>query len=97
MVRTPEPGSSPRWSQPHPFRYLVVDISPIIDQKLQAERAVGGYGSHVQWREALVIRLVDIGSCVHQLNSHSILAQVAGDVQSCVSKSVGLVDLDFQG
>lgn len=51
----------------------------------------------MQWREALVIRLVDIGSGVHQLNSHSILAQVAGDVQSCVSKSVGLIDLDIQG
>lgn len=51
----------------------------------------------MQWREALVIRLVDIGSRIDQLDSHSILAQVAGDVQSCVSKSVGLVDLDFQG
>lgn len=51
----------------------------------------------MQWRKALVIWLVDVGSCVHQLDSHSILAQVAGDVQSCVSKSVGLIDLDFQG
>lgn len=50
----------------------------------------------MQWCEALVIRLVDIGSGIHQLNSHSILAQVAGDVQSCVSKSVGLIDLDIQ-
>lgn len=83
--------------QPHPFRHLVVDISPVIDQQLQAESAIGGDCSHMQWREALVIRLVDIGSCVHQLNGHSILAQVAGDVQSCVSKSVGLIDLDFQG
>lgn len=51
----------------------------------------------MQWREALVIRLVDIGSCVHQLNSHSILAQVAGNVQSCVPKSIGLIDLGFRG
>lgn len=83
--------------QLHPFRYLVIDISPVIDQQLQAESAIGRDCSHMQRREALVIRLVDIGSCIHQLNSHSILAQVAGDVQSCVSKSIGLIDLDFQG
>lgn len=92
MVRTPRG----KW-QPHPFRHLVVDIGPIIDQELQAEGAIGGDCCHVQRREALVIRLVDIGSCIHQLNSHGILAQVAGDVQSCVSKSIGLIDLDFQG
>jgi hypothetical protein len=49
----------------------------------------------MQWCEALIIWLVDIGSCIHQLNSHSILAQVTGDVQSCVSKSVGLINLEF--
>lgn len=79
-----------------PCGHLVVDISPVIDQQLQTECAIGGDGSHVQWREALVIRLVDIGACIHQLNGHGILAKVAGDVQSCVSKSVGLIDLDFQ-
>lgn len=93
----PEPGSDAHRSQTHPFRHLVVDISPVIDQQLQAERAIGGDCSHMQWCEALVIRLVDIGSCIHQLNSHRILAQVAGDVQSCVSKSIGLINLDFQG
>ena len=76
---------------------VVVDIRPVIDQQLQTQRAIGGDCSHVQRREALVVRLVDIGSCIHQLDSHSILAQVAGDVQSCVSKSVGLINLDFQG
>jgi hypothetical protein len=79
----------------HPFKHLVVDISPIIDQQLQAESAIGGDCSHMQWCEALIIWLVDIGSCIHQLNSHSILAQVTGDVQSCVSKSVGLINLEF--
>lgn len=81
----------------HPLRYLVVDISPVINQQLQAEGAVGGNSSHMQRCEPLVVRLVDIGSGVHQLNSHSILAQVAGDVQGCVSKGVGLVDLSVQG
>lgn len=82
---------------PYPLKYLVVDISPVIDQQLQAESAIGGDSCHMQWGETLVIWLVDIGSCIHQFDSHGILAQVASNVQSCVSKSVGLIDLDFQG
>lgn len=81
----------------HPLRYLVVDISPVINQQLQAKGAIGGDSSHMQRCETLVVRLVDVGSGVHQLNSHSILAQVAGDVQGCVSKGVGLVDLGCPG
>lgn len=81
----------------HPLWYLVVDISPVINQQLQAEGAIGGDSSHMQRCETLVVWLVNIGSSVHQLNSHSILAQVASDVQSCVSKGIGLIDLDFQG
>lgn len=72
---------------------LLVDVSPIVDQQLQAEGPVGGHSGQVQWGIATPVGLVDVSSLVHQLIGHSLLACVAGHMQSSVPKGIGLIQL----
>lgn len=47
----------------------------------------------MQRGEAAVVGLVHVSTVVDELVNHSVLAVVAGDVQSCVSIDVDFVDL----
>lgn len=47
----------------------------------------------MQWRIAMVVSLIDVGTAVHKLGGHSVLSHVAGHVECCVSKNVGLISL----
>lgn len=73
--------------------YLYVDVSTIVDQKLQAQRSVGGGSGEVQRSEALIVGLADIGAVVDELADDSVLTVKTRHVQRCVPKPVGLVDL----
>lgn len=73
--------------------YLYVDVSPIVDQELQAERSVCGGGGKVQRGEALVVGLANIGTIVDELADDGVLTIEAGHVECCVPKRVGLVYL----
>lgn len=76
--------------------HLEVDVGTVVDKQLQAQGPVGGDGGEVQWGEALLVGLVDVGAAVHQLIGHGILAHVAGDVKCSVPKGVRLVDLQHR-
>lgn len=76
-----------------PAADLHVDVSPVVDQQLQTERAVGGHGSQVQGAEASLVGLVNIGTAVNQLICDCFLPHITGYMQSGVSKSVGLINL----
>lgn len=73
--------------------YLYINVSAIVDQELQTERAMCGGSSKVQWGEALIVRLADIGPAVDQLADNSILAIKTGQVERRVSKCIGLIYL----
>lgn len=73
--------------------YLYVNVCAIVDQELQTERSVCGGSSKVQWGEALIVRLADIGPAVNQLTDNSILAIKTGQVERRVSKCIGLIYL----
>lgn len=74
-------------------QYLNVHIGPIVYQQLQAQSAVSGRCREVQRGEATIVGLVHVSAVVDELVNHSILAVVAGNVQSCVSIDVDFVDL----
>lgn len=76
--------------------YLLVDISPIIDQQLQAEGTVGGDSSQMQRGVAALVGLVDISSIVDELSSHSLLPHVTCYMECSVSKAIWLINLAEQ-
>lgn len=73
--------------------YLHIDVSPIVDKKLQAERSMCRGRGKVQWGESLVVWLADIGTVVDQLTHYSVLTIKTGHMERCVSKRVGFIDL----
>lgn len=56
-----------------------------------------GRGSKVQWREALVVGLADIGAIIDQLAYDGVLAVEARQVESRVPEGVGLIYLWSKG
>lgn len=52
-----------------------------------------GGGSKVQWGEALVVRLADVGTIVNQFADHGILTIKTGYMERCVPKCIGLINL----
>lgn len=58
--------------------HLYVDISPVIDQELQTECSMRRSRGKVQWGEAFVVGLADVGAAVDQLADNSILAIKTG-------------------
>lgn len=75
---------------------LYIDIGPIVDQELQAERSVCGGSSKVQRGEAFVVGLADIGPIINQLTDNSVLTIETGHVERRVSKCIGLIYLNRQ-
>lgn len=73
--------------------YLYVDVGPVVDQELQAERPVCGGGSKVQRGEALVVGLADVGAVIDQLADDSVLTVETGHVERRVPKRIGLIYL----
>ncbi|GCC39609.1 hypothetical protein chiPu_0023470, partial [Chiloscyllium punctatum] len=61
--------------------------------ELETQRTVGGDGSKVQRGEAMLVRLVDVGTGVHQLVGNRVLSSVTGDVEGSVPVGVRLIDL----
>lgn len=57
---------------------LHVDVSPVVDQQLQTEGAVGGHGSQVQGAEASLVGLVNVSTAVNQLISDCFLSHITG-------------------
>lgn len=50
----------------------------------------------MQWCEAFLVHLVNVGSAFDELVHHHVLPVVAGHVEGCIAVCVGLVDLDIQ-
>lgn len=73
--------------------HLHIDVSPVVDQELQTACSVGGSCSKMQWRESLVVGLADVGAAVNQLAGDHVLAVKAGQVERCVPKRVGFINL----
>lgn len=73
--------------------YLYVDVSTVVDQELQTERALGGGSSEVERGEALVVGLADVGAVVDQLADDSILTVKTGHVEGRVPEGIGLINL----
>ena len=73
--------------------HLYVDVGPVADEQLQAERPVAGGGGEVERGEALLVNLVDVGAALDELVHHHVLPVVAGHVQRGVTVRVGLVYL----
>lgn len=55
---------------------------------------MAGRGSKMQWCEAFLVQLVDVGSAFNQFVHHHVLPIVAGHVEGCVAVRIGLIDLD---
>lgn len=47
----------------------------------------------MQRRAAMVVGLIDVCTAVHQLHDHRLQAHVAGHMERCVSRSIGLISL----
>lgn len=47
----------------------------------------------MQWRESLVVGLADVGAAVNQLAGDHVLAVKAGQVERCVPKRIGFINL----
>lgn len=73
--------------------YLHVDVSPIVDKEFQTERAVCGGGSKVQWREALIVGLTDVGAEINELADNCVLSIKTSQVERRVPECIGLIDL----
>lgn len=78
-----------------PAAHLHVDVGAVVDEVLEAERAVRGGGCEVQRREALVVGLADAGAVIDEFAHHRVLPVEAGQVQGRVAEGVGFVDLDM--
>lgn len=61
-----------------PAADLHVDVSPIVDQQLQTEGAVGGHSSQVQGAEASLVGLINVSAAVNQLICDCFLPHITG-------------------
>lgn len=50
----------------------------------------------MQWREAFLVQLVNVGPAFDKFVHHHVLPIVAGHVEGCVAVCIGLIDLDIR-